>query len=713
MKFTKFAAIFFIVLITYVLHAQDRPDFEWEFYGNFGNINDFELLDSVVLVATNYGLIEYQYASGIQKIYQSDHYPFPCNEFNAIYAESPSRMWMGSSYQYIYLKEQDNWVVYNLNDLGIGYYYTTCISKDSAGNVWFGLSNATLLKYDGQGWNMYDYHNIPYLDTKKIVALPDSTVWFLERSGHRIYLLIDNQFQMIWADSIGMSVINDMDVDPQGRLWIVGDSVFTYNSVKKIWEKQDINYWNGKNYECAKISFSPDGTIWYWLHSAGLFRDDGITRDSLGIRISNYGFYTDMTKFIAEDAQNVWYAYQDQLYHYNYQQDTTTVIRFYKGIPESSFLNMIENPDGTLWINTGEKIYSYDGNQFMEVNLDVLDTMFQNVPVYIQEMAVDSKGIKWLLVENSIVKIAGNEFSKINLDSLPLSSSKVSHIVVDSSNHLWAVSSDLVRFDGQTWQVYDLKLSYFFYTKFLETGPDNEVWFFLNGTLYKYHNEHLDSVGYGSYTLSMCVDRKGNVWMVPNDAGVDMYDGSNWFHYTPEDEIVTVGASFDTTVWVGSYDGNIYHYREGQWISYRVGEDLGFPTCYDPLILIADTRENIWIAYDPGVLIRIKELTTLPIKNIVENIPSKIVLYQNYPNPFNPQTQIKFTLRQAGKTKLTIYNLVGQKIRTLVNQFLPPGEHWVIWDGNNEKGTPAASGIYIYELRQGNYMIRKKMVLIR
>ena len=89
-------------------------------------------------------------------------------------------------------------------------------------------------------------------------------------------------------------------------------------------------------------------------------------------------------------------------------------------------------------------------------------------------------------------------------------------------------------------------------------------------------------------------------------------------------------------------------------------------------------------------------------------------LEQNYPNPFNPTTTIKFYLPINKQISLTVYNALGQKIKTLVNnELLTAGEHSVQWDGTNNAGQKVASGMYIYELKYGNFKIQKRMTLLK
>ena len=94
-------------------------------------------------------------------------------------------------------------------------------------------------------------------------------------------------------------------------------------------------------------------------------------------------------------------------------------------------------------------------------------------------------------------------------------------------------------------------------------------------------------------------------------------------------------------------------------------------------------------------------------------LPKSAELAQNYPNPFNPTTTIKFGLPELGKVKLVVYNILGQKVKELVNETRQAGYHTVVWTGKNEAGAQVASGIYIYRLETPKGIQARKMLLIK
>jgi GH35 family endo-1,4-beta-xylanase len=93
--------------------------------------------------------------------------------------------------------------------------------------------------------------------------------------------------------------------------------------------------------------------------------------------------------------------------------------------------------------------------------------------------------------------------------------------------------------------------------------------------------------------------------------------------------------------------------------------------------------------------------------------PKTFALDQNYPNPFNPTTAITYRLTTSGKVRLTIYNILAQKIKTLVDSYQSAGEHTVTWDAIDDQNNSASSGVYLYRLDAGERTLQKKMILLK
>jgi hypothetical protein len=96
-----------------------------------------------------------------------------------------------------------------------------------------------------------------------------------------------------------------------------------------------------------------------------------------------------------------------------------------------------------------------------------------------------------------------------------------------------------------------------------------------------------------------------------------------------------------------------------------------------------------------------------------ENKPTAFLLSQNYPNPFNPVTNFKLSLPHASHVKMEIFNIVGQRVKTLLDEDMRAGVFVVDWDGKDERGVGVSSGVYFYRVVAGNFSDIKKMVLLR
>jgi hypothetical protein len=96
------------------------------------------------------------------------------------------------------------------------------------------------------------------------------------------------------------------------------------------------------------------------------------------------------------------------------------------------------------------------------------------------------------------------------------------------------------------------------------------------------------------------------------------------------------------------------------------------------------------------------------IKQEVEVTPQNYSLLQNYPNPFNPSTRIEFTLPATGKVKISVYNQLGQLVKTITDRVYPAGSNEILFNGEN-----LPSGVYFYRIESGTFSETKKMVLLK
>ncbi|RLD15942.1 hypothetical protein DRI50_03050 [candidate division KSB1 bacterium] len=142
-----------------------------------------------------------------------------------------------------------------------------------------------------------------------------------------------------------------------------------------------------------------------------------------------------------------------------------------------------------------------------------------------------------------------------------------------------------------------------------------------------------------------------------------------------------------------------------------VGQDAARSFPYKDWNMPLDTWTNAEVKTDQET----DPYTSLTaIGDATKTLPTRFELKQNYPNPFNPTTMISFTLPQAAHVTLTVYDVLGQKVRTLIdNKLATAGTHFQKWNGKDDFGHKVASGIYFYKIKAGNFSAIRKMVLMK
>lgn len=118
----------------------------------------------------------------------------------------------------------------------------------------------------------------------------------------------------------------------------------------------------------------------------------------------------------------------------------------------------------------------------------------------------------------------------------------------------------------------------------------------------------------------------------------------------------------------------------------------------------SETQEKFFAKVSSG--------TATAVHSQVE-IPDKFSLFQNYPNPFNPETIISYSIASPSQIQLAIFNMNGEVVKSLVNEYQSVGQHSILWNATNNHGTPVSSGVYFYKLTATDFQIFRKMVLMR
>jgi hypothetical protein len=141
------------------------------------------------------------------------------------------------------------------------------------------------------------------------------------------------------------------------------------------------------------------------------------------------------------------------------------------------------------------------------------------------------------------------------------------------------------------------------------------------------------------------------------------------------------------------------------WLYYNVLDTSGLKLV--PLMSITiDGKDNVYLSTEESVW-RSNPDSVVSVAEIPE-VPTEYRLYQKYPNPFNPTTTIKYSVKEAGMVTLTVYDILGKEVTSLVNEIKSQGEYSVVFEG-----TKLSSGIYFYTMRAGGYVATNKFLLLK
>jgi len=184
---------------------------------------------------------------------------------------------------------------------------------------------------------------------------------------------------------------------------------------------------------------------------------------------------------------------------------------------------------------------------------------------------------------------------------------------------------------------------------------------------------------------------------------VRLYEASNIieYHYGPVVRGTFIGGDIGAMIGFKDHIGGDYHFYDIAGNGIESAGDI--VTDLSPL--------TDWPGQDSCYVIQ--TLTTGIVQHEPPQVPTKIALYQNYPNPFNPTTTIRYDLPKTSKVTLVVYNMLGQEVRSLVNEVQKFGTKSIVWDGMDNSSQSVSSGVYVYRLKVGDDVRMRKMVVVR
>ena len=377
----------------------------------------------------------------------------------------------------------------------------------------------------------------------------------------------------------------------------------------------------------------------------------------------------------------------------------------------------------------------------------------------VSSIAVDQNGTPWITA-GGVYTLDVSSWTVQKVNTYP---DLYYHTVeIDRNGDVWAMGLEgLYKLDGATWTKFDQTNSGL--NQYLHTFTfDNSgaVWCGMYASLAKY-----DGAAWVTYTpensgvprtdiFALAADTEGNLWMggLNGNTGLTMFDGSHWTTFTtqnsglPYDDIRTLKFDNDGTLWIGNETGGLVSFDGTDWTVYN-SANAGFPismvqdidfdpsgnlwigmpdggfakfdgntwTAYqyphDVCALRVDRDGTRWIGTLMGIMAYNESNPFLSIQD-EHGAPPMAELYP-YPNPFNAATTIPFRIAETGPVSCTIRNLLGQTVRTLVQDIVPAGYHEAAWDGRDDSGNPVSGGLYFYRVAQSGVVQTGKMLLMK
>jgi hypothetical protein len=191
--------------------------------------------------------------------------------------------------------------------------------------------------------------------------------------------------------------------------------------------------------------------------------------------------------------------------------------------------------------------------------------------------------------------------------------------------------------------------------------------------------------------------------------------------FPPQNVAVTNNEAYVELQWSASgYEENTqFKIYKGETIDSFLHLDSTTHNSYTDTLVILGRRYYYYVTAssnlfesDPSDTVDTVVETVISIDS-QKNIPGEFKLMQNFPNPFNPSTTILYDLPQRVHVQISVYNLLGQKINTLVDSWQAPGHHEVVWTGQAQNGEKVSSGVYLYHIKAGYFISTRKMIILQ
>ncbi len=175
------------------------------------------------------------------------------------------------------------------------------------------------------------------------------------------------------------------------------------------------------------------------------------------------------------------------------------------------------------------------------------------------------------------------------------------------------------------------------------------------------------------------------------------------------------GGNFTTAGIIEANSITSWNNSDGSWSSLGSGVNnaIGAMTIFNDTLIVGGRFAKAGDKAAAYLAAWTKDYPTAVLDDPSLSLPGDYILRQNYPNPFNPITTIEYNLPVKANVTIDVYNLLGQRVKRLFDSEKSYGPHSITWDGTDQKGRTVGTGIYFYQIKAGEYVESKKMLLLK
>ena len=653
---------------------------------------------------------------------------------------------------------------YTRANSSIPFNSVSSLAKDKSGNIYF-CTPKSLVKYDGKNFSEYPFTLKDYIYGSAIGVDSLDNVWIASHWG--LIKFDSSGYQILVPDSLGYygSDFNSLAISPDGCIWVsTGQYIAKYDRLKwtVYWETTQSSFYTLCLYVDKKNVlwagglgkyYVYDGSNWtyYNKYNSGLIQEDVevITADSSGnmwfgtrqgisvyngITWTSYNSYNSPLPNLwinairpGEDGE-VFITTENGIVKYFNGQWENYSFSSYR-VPFDEVHGVAVEAGGKLWVasglnygqQAGFKIYPdsmqfFENNQFHTVN-------FGSGYWWITDILIDGQNNKWIATSGGLFEIRKDTLINYLSFTSPLPSSYVLSLAEDHHNNIWVgTTNGLAKFDGRGWKIYNTTNSGLPANDISEVKVDKNqnVWVAtgkglakFNGVTWKVYSTNNSEIG-ENYVFHFVIDHNGGIWL-NNSYGLHHFNGTKWETFNnsnsllPSNFLNDIEVDNNNNIWIGVFFGGVVEIDSaGNWKLYNKNNSSLIDNNINCIFI--DANNNKIIGTSRGLNIFNENGID---KDYHPNIASKeelidFYLSQNYPNPFNPITIINFSVPKQSNVTLLIYDALGREVTTLINEEKEAGNYTAEFNASN-----LSSGIYFYQIRAGEFIQTKKMVLLR